>query len=88
MLINVRQPFTVEILIMNTKLQILYLSSTELERVDFMKDLGVVFDSELSFALLVRYFPVRHFPVLHIPVLQIQLSCVTAEALRANIGSK
>jgi len=31
-----------------------------------MKDLGVVFDSELSFA-----FPVRHFPVL-----QIQLSPV------------
>ena len=26
-----------------------YLSSTELERVDVMKDLGVVFDSELSF---------------------------------------
>jgi len=34
-----------------------------------MKDLGVAFDSELSFA-----FPVRHFPVLQIPVLQIQLS--------------
>jgi len=26
-----------------------YLSSTELERVDVMKDLGAVFDSELSF---------------------------------------
>ena len=34
-----------------------------------MKDLGLVFDSELSFA-----FPVRHFPVRHFPVLQIQLS--------------
>ena len=34
-----------------------------------MKDLGVVFDSELSFA-----FPVRHFPVLQIPVMQIKLS--------------
>ena len=35
-----------------------------MERVDFMKDLGVVFDSELSFA----------FPVCHFLVLQIQLS--------------
>jgi len=48
MLINVRQPFTVGILIMNTTLKY-YLLSTELERVDFMKDLGVVFDSELIF---------------------------------------
>jgi len=39
-----------------------------------MKYLGVVLDSELSFAFPVRHFPVRHFPVLQIPVLQIQLS--------------
>jgi len=45
-----------------------------------MKDLGVVFDSELgSFAFPVRHFqsrhfPVRHFPVLQIPVMKIQLS--------------
>jgi len=33
-----------------------------------MKDLGVVFYSEFSFAFPVRHFPVRHFPVRHFPV--------------------
>ena len=69
MLINVRQPFTVGILIMNTKLQILSLinrvgKSSFRER--FRCGNGIWFR---SFA-----FPVRHFPVLQIQLFRYELT--------------
>jgi len=73
MSINVRQPFKVEILIMNTKLQILSLIN-RVGKSWFHERFRCCIWFRIKFCFSSPSFSVRHFPVLQIPPLRLRPS--------------